>query len=205
MKDEEHVAPPRRTQQQRRADTEQRVLDAALELIADGGTRSMTLGRVGELAGYSRGIVNHQFGSKDELLRRAARYAQSAVPPPDPQLHGLERLLALVDHYIEYISALETAGRAFLTMWAEAVAAEPIVRDVYIERDASFRALIAEIVAEGIADGSIRSDVDAEALAVLLLGQLRGIGLQLMLDAESVLASGVQHSATAILRRGLEA
>jgi AcrR family transcriptional regulator len=203
MTGKDHPARARRTQQERRAETEKRVLDAALELIASGGSGSMSLGRVGELAGYSRGIVNHQFGSKDELLRRAARYAQTAVPPPDPDLHGLERLLALVDNYIGYIVTLETPGKAFLTMWAEAVAAEPIVRDIYVERDAWFRALIAEIVAEGIADGSIRHDVDAAALAVVLLGQLRGIGLQMMLDADPSRASDVQRSATEILRLGL--
>ena len=197
--------PTRRTQQERRADTERRVLDAALELIAAGGSRSMSLSRVGELAGYSRGIVNHHFGSKDELLRRAARHAQAAVPAPDPGLRGLERLLALVDTYIGYIIELETAGKAFLTMWAEAVAAEPVVRDVYVERDAWFRALIADIVTEGIADGTIRGDVDAAALAVMLLGQLRGVGLQMMLDPDPALARNVQRSATSILRIGLAA
>ena len=119
MTDENHTMPTRRTQQERRAETERRVLDAALELIATGGSASMSLGRVGELAGYSRGIVNHHFGSKDELLRCAARYAQTAMPSPDPSLTGLERLLALVDIYIGHVVALETSSRAFLTMWAE--------------------------------------------------------------------------------------
>lgn len=196
--------PMRRTQQERRADTERRVLDAAIELIASVGSASTSLSQVGERAGYSRGIVNHHFGSKDELLRRAARYAQTAVPSPDPDLHGLPRLLALVENYISYIVKLETAGRAFLTMWAESVTSEPVLRDIYLERDAWFRTLISEIVAEGIKDGSIRADVDAASFAVVLLGQLRGTGLQMMLDASTTSPTAIRHTATDVIRRSLE-
>jgi AcrR family transcriptional regulator len=163
----------------------------------------MSLSRVGTESGYSRGIVNHQFGSKDELLRRAARYAQSAVPSPAPDLRGLERLVALVDNYIAYILKLETPGRAFLMMWAEAVAAEPVLQEMYIERDAWFRRLIAEVVAEGIADHSIRSDVSPAALAILILGQLRGVGLQLMLAPEPDQTDFIRRTATEILTLGL--
>ncbi len=42
-------------------------------------------------------------------------------------------------------------------------------------------------------------------LAVVLLGQLRGIGMQLMLDPEPARPSEVRRAATTILRLGLEA
>ena len=58
----------RRTQEQRRAETERRVVDAATELIATSGSRRITLAQVGEAAGYSRGIVYHQFGSRERLV-----------------------------------------------------------------------------------------------------------------------------------------
>ena len=47
----------RRTQQQRRDQAETALLNAAAELAVEHGVRSLTLARVGERAGYSRGIV----------------------------------------------------------------------------------------------------------------------------------------------------
>ena len=58
----------RRTQQQRRDQAETALLNAAAELAVEHGVRSLTLARVGERAGYSRGIVTHHFGSKQGLI-----------------------------------------------------------------------------------------------------------------------------------------
>ena len=44
----------------------------------------------------------------------------------------------------------------------------------------SFRHLLADKVREGIGDGSVRADADPEAMAVSLVGLLRGIALQLI-------------------------
>ena len=51
---------------------------------------------------------------------------------------------------------------------------------LYAEQDASFRRLLTDKVREGIRDGSVRADADPEAMAVSLVGLLRGIALQLI-------------------------
>ena len=71
----------RRTQQQRRDQAETALLNAAAELAVEHGVRSLTLARVGERAGYSRGIVTHHFGSKRALLERLARATQTGFVP----------------------------------------------------------------------------------------------------------------------------
>ena len=58
----------RRTQAERTAETRRRVLDAAAALVASHGAHAVSLAAVGEAAGYSRGIVNHHFGSKEGLF-----------------------------------------------------------------------------------------------------------------------------------------
>ena len=71
----------RRSQQQRRSETEQRVLAAAMALIAERGSRGVSLAEVGRLAGYSGGIVSHHFGGKQTAPRRG-RQSRSALRPP---------------------------------------------------------------------------------------------------------------------------
>jgi AcrR family transcriptional regulator len=58
----------RRTQEQRTALSDQRMLEAAVGLIVEVGLAGTTLAAIGERAGYSRGLVTHRFGSKSRLL-----------------------------------------------------------------------------------------------------------------------------------------
>lgn len=58
----------RRTQAERREASEQRLLVAAAELIAEEGFAAASLQRIGERAGYSRGLASQHFGSKDGLV-----------------------------------------------------------------------------------------------------------------------------------------
>ena len=55
-----------------RADTEQRLIDVALELIRDNGVLAgLNLRQVADGAGVNRGNIYHYFGSRQELLRAA--------------------------------------------------------------------------------------------------------------------------------------
>ena len=55
-----------------RAETEQRLIDVALELIRDNGVLAgLNLRQVAEGAGVNRGNIYHYFGSRQELLRAA--------------------------------------------------------------------------------------------------------------------------------------
>ncbi|AQA02328.1 hypothetical protein BVC93_07660 [Mycobacterium sp. MS1601] len=192
-----------RTQQQRRAETEHRLLEAALALIAESGSRAMSTAQVGTTAGYSRGIVNHQFGSKKELLRRAVEHAQILVTVP-PEASGLQWILELTRSYLA-LPAEGIAGvtRAFLLMWGEAAANDVNVREVYLERDQWFRDLITTAVTDGITAGDIRADVDATAFAYLLVGMLRGTMLQLMLTPDPAMHERLRAECLALVRHHL--
>ena len=91
--------PARRTQRERREETERKVLAAATALIAQHGSRALTLAAVGEAAGYSRGIVSHHFGSRENLLRAVMRDAQAFPQVWDDSGRAitiLERMATLV-------------------------------------------------------------------------------------------------------------
>jgi AcrR family transcriptional regulator len=191
-----------RTQAVRRADTERRLLDAALSLISDSGSRSMSTAQVGTTAGYSRGIVTHQFGSKKELLSRTVRHAQALIAVA-PQANGLDWILELVDNYLAAAASGTAAMRAFVLMWGEAVANDVNLKDIYIERDSWFRARISAAVTDGIAQGVVRIGVDPSAFAYLLVGQLRGTAMQLMLAPNPAILGPLRAECSAMVRRHL--
>jgi AcrR family transcriptional regulator len=193
----------RRTQQERRDQAEAALLAAAAELVVEQGVRSLTLARVGERAGYSRGIVTHHFGAKQALVERLARATQAGfVPGLDGLPPGLDRLLRLVDGYLGELGRLDVFNQAFLVLWAEA-ATQPGLAPIFRERDDAFRADLRDdteaAIAEGVADPGLRPD----DVAVAIVGQLRGIALQRLLDPRGVDVEQLRRSVTGYWRRAL--
>jgi AcrR family transcriptional regulator len=175
----------RRTQAQRREQTESALLAAAAELVVEQGVRSLTLAGVGSRAGYSRGIVSHHYGSKQALIGALARASQVGFVPGVGHPPGLERLVFLVHGYVTTLAHAGPLSRAFLLLWAEAATSSELA-EVFRERDEAFRADLRDDVRTGIGSGDIRHDVDPAATAVAIVGQLRGIGLQRMLSGPAV-------------------
>lgn len=193
----------RRTQQERREKTEVALLTAAAELVVQDGVRSVTLARIGERAGYSRGIVTHQFGTKRAMLEALARATQTGFVPGLADLPpGLERVLRLIDGYIGALDGIGLMNRAFLLLWAEAATA-PELAPIFRERDEAFRADIRDDVAAGIAEGTVRPDTCADDVAVAVVGQLRGIGLQYLLHPGAVDIGRLRRAVTEHWRQSL--
>lgn len=178
------------------------MLDAATRLIAQRGSRAVTLAEVGREAGYSRGIVHAAFGSRADLLGAVVRDAQQFTVPP-VEGDGLARLAAVVRAYLGNVRDRQPSTGAFLLLWAESVAGEPVLAPLFAERDASFRSALAEMVRAGVADGSVRADADPDAVAAVLLGLLRGIGMQVVAPAGVAADDAFVAQTVELLRRGL--
>src|SRR6478735_11270818 len=88
------------SQTERRAEAERKLLEAAMQLVAERGVRAVTLAAVGERAGYSRGLVTHHFGNRQGLLDALTLELQNRFQPPETDRRGLARLLELVDAYL---------------------------------------------------------------------------------------------------------
>ena len=58
----------RLTQAERTEISDQRMFDATVQLVVEHGPAGTSLKDVGVLAGYSRGLASHRFGSKDKLF-----------------------------------------------------------------------------------------------------------------------------------------
>ncbi|MEU0498141.1 TetR/AcrR family transcriptional regulator [Mycobacterium sp. NPDC006124] len=194
----------RRSQAERRAETRRRVLDAATTLVASRGSRAASLAAVGEAAGYSRGIVNHHFGSKARLLEELIKHTQQFdVPAESPT--GLGRLTAFVEAYLNGMHDRPARSEAFLTLWAESTGAEPTLAPLFAERDAWFRDFLAQDIRRGLEDGSIGGHVNPQYAAVALIGQLRGAAMMLFSTARDVPVAEFSADVAASVARSLAA
>ncbi len=77
---------PRRTQEQRRTDTRNAVLKAAMKVLVDDGYEKFTTTRVAKAAGVSRGAQENYFRTKNELIVAATRYTLAQAEEEARQL-----------------------------------------------------------------------------------------------------------------------
>lgn len=183
------AAPPRRrTQAERREEAERRLLEAALKVVARRGSVRMTLAEVGEVAGYSRGLPAHRFGSKAGLLRALAAYIgerfreqREAGPPRKPGLDSIRRSISV---YFSRTDQNWTSTRALLVMMTEGFMEDSELRENVMAYNRSARSFFEQQIRFGVASGEISPDTDPQATAVILLGALRGVMLQRLSDEE---------------------
>ncbi|MBO9524372.1 MAG: TetR/AcrR family transcriptional regulator [Nocardioidaceae bacterium] len=183
----------RRTQAERRAESDARLLRAAAELIVERGIEGTSLAEIGRRAGYSHGLVHHRFGSKEALVERlnaeAVRMFTDITVAAIGSTRGLPALRIVADAYLDLVQAPDPLGRVHLVVWTEAVARASERRSYRVAWDRYFRSAFAQLIDDARRDGTVRADVDPDAMAMVLVGMLRGVALQLMLEPEQATSS----------------
>lgn len=177
---------PRRTQAERRAESDGRILRAAAELIVERGIEGTSLAEIGKRAGYSHGLVHARFGSKDALVERvngeAVRMFTTTTVGSVGDTHGGTAVRIVAETYLRLVLGPDPIARVHLLLWSETVAAGAGRRPFRASWDRVFRDALVDLIEAGIADGSIRARVEPQAAAVIIVGLLRGVALQLIVD-----------------------
>lgn len=192
-------APLRRTQAERRAESDERLLRATAELIVERGIEGTSLAEIGRRAGYSHGLVHARFGSKDALIERlnneaVGMFTQETVGGVG-DTHGFDAVRIVVETYLRLVLGPDPIARVHLLVWSETIALGAGKRPYRASLDRLFRSALAGMIEAGIADGSIRPSIDPEVAAVVIVGMLRGVALQLIIDP----GAGSQDAVTGVV------
>src|SRR5712671_1728855 len=99
----------RRTQAERREDSERGLVRAAISVTAERGVSAATFEAVGQRGGYSRSLVTRRFGSRQGLIDAVISYLHDrrrvlAAEHGIDQMPGLDALLADTDLYLRSLS-----------------------------------------------------------------------------------------------------
>jgi len=200
----------RRTQADRTATANRRMIRAATKLIARQGYTKTSMAQVGKEAGYTGGLVSHHFGSKEGLLRDlvrciAERFYADHIYPAVEGLSGIGALCALVDTYINELAVRQEHMRALYVLMGEALGPVSEINEVFVELNRGFRVNACGVIRAGILEGEIRGELDPEAEAGLFVGMLRGVAMQWMADPGCFDLNTVSESIKDALRGHLEA
>ena len=143
------------SQPSRRLPTEERrrqLLELGLQLFSQRSYEDVEIAEIAEIAGVSKGLLYHYFGSKKDfyaaVIAVAAKRLTDAIQPA-PELSGLARARAGVEAYLDFV---EERAEAFLAVMFGGIGSDPSVLAIVEEtRQAIIDQMMAGI---GIADPS---------------------------------------------------
>ena len=195
-------------QQRRGVDTRAHILAVAADCFTRAGYDATGVAEICAQAGVSKGAFYHHFPGKQDAFMalfeqwlagvdvpfQAARGAAESVPE---RLFGLA---GMVQHVFE-----SAAGQIpmFIEFWRQA-AKDPQVWAATIEPYRRYRMAFAELIAAGVAEGSLRP-VDPDMVAQVLVSLGVGLLLQGVLDPTGADWGRTAQGAIALLLEGLAA
>ena len=180
-----------KTQADRKAESDSKIIEAAIELFAEQGYIKTTLNQIGSEAGYTGGLVSKHFGSKALLLHRVLEDIFEGFKNESSERVGktytvIEALDVYVDLFFERITKSQTRVRALYVVMGESFGAVSEISDAVRHFNRSNIEVLAKIIQEGIDSGELRADLSAKEAATIVLGLMRGLTYLKMSDNDAI-------------------
>ena len=171
--------------------TARALVATTVAIIEANGPQSVTIDKVLDASGISRGSLYHHFGDFPSLVDHALlsifrRYADAAVVELNAALEELNSLESFRDgiHAIHAMNNTPEAARTrVIRTWAVAQAlVRPSLRDLLAEHQMGYNAALLAIIERGKERGWLRTEVDASSLALLVQAYSFGTSLDELTD-----------------------
>jgi AcrR family transcriptional regulator len=172
------TSPPHRTQEQRRAETQSKLLDATIKSLLEDGYAQTTTRHVAALAGVSPGAMAHYYPRRVDLVASAVeRLADQRLEAWEElaQTHSDEpgqRLPALLDHLWEDFSG--PLFTVFVKLWIAAADDPELYARLAVEERRIARE-IGRLAARSI--GEMQDQAGWEGRLLVALAAVRGLAL----------------------------
>lgn len=179
------VASKHTTQEERKAQSHEKIIEAAIKLIAKQGCRRTTMSEIGRKAGYAAGLISHKFGSKEGLLRAVLEHISESffkrLRPPSGEESATEALKETVRFYLTEVSRSQSEIRALYVIIGESLVL-PEIQDEVAEMSFRIRENLTKTIKRGIERKEFHRKTNPHDGAVLILGLLRGITSQALAE-----------------------
>ncbi|WP_049828876.1 TetR/AcrR family transcriptional regulator [Arthrobacter sp. RIT-PI-e] len=192
----------------RREDVRAGLLAAAREVFEEIGYVAARLDAIAERAGYTKGAVYSNFGSKQELFATllGERLADTAADVL-AQVEELTTLEETVQHAARYLARnviREQRWHTLVVEFALQAGRDPEVGDVFREDRRTRRTLLAATLAERAGAFGAPSDPEHYTVfATVLLATVNGMAVECAADPEAVSEDQVAGSIAAVLHAAL--
>jgi AcrR family transcriptional regulator len=183
------------------------MLRAAMQIIAKKGAAGATLAEIGVAAGYSRGLPAERFGTKlallNALMDSMEGWFQERVGQAVAGKAGMAALSARIDAHIDGACAGPVATAALYTLFVESLCVIPELQSRTRALSASFHEGFQDHLDQAKRRGELRSGVDSKKMAGIIVGALRGLIIQSLLDGNTTALAAARGQIHALIETGL--
>lgn len=178
-----------------------------MQIIAKKGAAGATLAEIGVAAGYSRGLPAERFGTKlallNALMDSMEGWFQERVGQAVAGKAGMAALNARVDAHIDGACAGPVATAALYTLFVESLCVIPELQSRTRALSASFHDGFQDHLDQAKRRGELRSGVDSKKMAGIIVGALRGLIIQSLLDGNTTALAAARGQIHAMIETGL--
>jgi AcrR family transcriptional regulator len=187
-KDTQTTRRPRRSQVQRRADSEAEILAAATRLIAVKGAANLRLAEIADEAGVSRGLPTYIYGSKDDLLAAVAdhicREFRAQFMNRAVDWTGAATIESFVGDFVAAIRAPNSHGRIFMALASESLFSVPGAWPTIQKNLEAFEDFVGGWIRQAQARGDVPAGVDVPMRSAMVAAILRGAAMAAAAEPE---------------------
>ena len=156
------------------------LIEAGIKCLGKGGMSAFTIDRICKQAGVSRGLINHHFTSKDDLL--VAIYAHMTNYLVDEGDNPLQ-LASFIERSFDDKLTKKSNLRAWLSIWGQ-VASNPVLKKLHQQRYLRYRQQVADAF-NSLAE-SKNETLDSDRLARQLVALIDGLWLEYCLHSDNL-------------------
>jgi AcrR family transcriptional regulator len=180
------------------------IVKAAIPLFADGGFRGTSMASVAAAADLTQPGVLHHFPSKEALLHELLdqHYHEDGRRLNEGLMEHEGGLLAALESVVEHNRASEAAVRLFTVLVAEGLSDEHPAHEFFVERYQKVRRGLATRLRADQEAGRLPEDLDAEAMAGVLVAVMDGLQTQWLLDPQFDMVNAFRVFAELLLHDG---
>ncbi|MBV8295490.1 MAG: TetR family transcriptional regulator [Acidimicrobiia bacterium] len=178
----------RLTREEKKAQTRERLIEAAAKVFAEKGFAATSLDEVADAAGLTKGAVYSNFENKEDLVRavlEAHQNRQSGIRDIATAAGTLEEQQAIAGRLFSKSVSEERDAFLLLLDFTTYALRNPALHADFLARNRAGRKVIADMLAENPGGGEpFKTDVDRAALIFQAIGN--GIALEKLVDPEGV-------------------
>ncbi len=189
-----------------------RIIDAALRVFAKKGFAKATVTDIAAAAGIGKGTVYEYFSTKEEIVDQSFSFFvrhlemdfQEVLIQEIPAREKLVRIVEGFAHAMDSDS-LEIMELMF-DYWSEGIKNRNSRGLLYGEMNKfyhSYREIFADIILEGMTQGSFSKNINPRSVASMIVGTLDGILVQWILDRENIDLQDIVKTVTATVLNGI--
>lgn len=187
-----------------RAEVRRRLLDAAEQVFAERGYAEARLADIARIAGFTKGAVYSNFGSKHELYAELiSGQVSSNLATSLAEVIARNSPRAIVEDTADVLAeciVTETALLRLIVEFGTRAEHDEEIRAAYVAMVRRNREQLAQVLAEATAHLGVELAVPAEQVTLLIMGLRHGLGAMYASDRDTVSPRLVRDTIAAALR-----